>query len=209
MATVSAPNERTKVSALFAYRTIDLVTVATLGVASGVVFWAWSQAWNGISTLTLFAAPPLLGLLVGPWLIAGVLGGLVVRKPGAALAAELIGAAVEMLIGNQWGTSTLVSGLLQGLGVEVVLALVLYKRFGVVVAALGGALAGAFEIFYEWHSYYSAWTWNYKLAYLGCTMLSGAILAGVVGWILVRALAATGVLDAFGAGREHHARNAV
>lgn len=209
MATVSTSDERPAITALLAYRTIDLVTVATLGVASGVVFWAWSQAWNGISTLALFTAPPLLGLLAGPWLIAGVLGGLVVRKPGAALAAELIAAAVEMLIGNQWGTSTLVSGLLQGLGVEVVLALVLYKRFGVVIAALGGAMAGAFEIFYEWHSYYSAWTWNYKLAYLGCTMLSGAILAGVVGWLLVRALAATGVLDAFGAGREHHARNAV
>ena len=132
-----------------------------------------------------------------------------VRKPGAALAAELIGSAVEMLIGNQWGTSTLISGLLQGLGVEVVLALLLYKRFGVVAAALGGALAAAFEIFYEWHAYYAAWTWNYKLAYLGCTMLSGAVLAGVVGWLLVRALAATGVLDAFGAGREHQARNAV
>lgn len=209
MATVSAPNERPKVSALFAYRTIDLVTVATLGVASGVVFWAWDQAWNGLSTLALFTAPPVLGLLVGPWLLAGVLGGLIVRKPGAALAAEFIGAAVEMLIGNQWGTSTLISGLLQGLGVEVVLALVLYKRFGAVVAAVGGALAGAFEIFYEWHAYYAAWTWNYKLAYLGCTIVSGAILAGVVGWLLVRALAATGVLDAFGAGREHHARNAV
>lgn len=210
MATVSAPGERTSITSLLAYRTIDLVTVATLGVASGVVFWAWAQAWNGISTLALFTAPPVLGLLAGPWLIAGVLGGLVVRKPGAALAAELIAGAVEMLIGNQWGTATLVSGVLQGLGVEIVLALLLYKRFGVAVAAVGGAMAGALEIvFYEWHSYYSAWTWNYKLVYLGCTMLSGAVLAGVVGWLLVRALAATGVLDAFGAGREHHARNAV
>lgn len=209
MATVSAPNERATITSLFAYRTIDLVTVATIGVATGVVFWAWDQAWNGISTLALFTAPPVLGLLTGPWLIGGVLGGLIVRRPGAALAAEFIGSVVEMLIGNQWGSSTMISGLLQGLGVEVILALVLYKRFGVVVAALGGALAGAFEIFYEWHAYYSGWTWNYKLAYLGCTMLSGLVIAGILGWLLVRALAATGVLDAFGAGREHHARNAV
>ncbi|WP_446663888.1 ECF transporter S component [Flexivirga sp. B27] len=210
MTTVSAPGERATTTSLLRYRTIDLVTVATLGVASGVVFWGWSQAWNGISTLALFATPPAVGLLVGPWLIAGVLGGLVVRKPGAAVAAELIAASVEMLIGNQWGTGTLVSGLLQGLGVEVVLALLLYKRFGLTIAALGGAMAAVFEVvLYEWHSYYSVWTWNYKLAYLGCTVLSGAVLAGVVGWLLVRALAATGVLDAFGAGREHHARNAV
>ncbi|RNI18387.1 ECF transporter S component [Flexivirga caeni] len=208
MATVSAPSERAPKS-LIAYRTIDLVTVATLGVACGVVFWAWAKAWIGISTLGMFAAPPALGLLAGPWLIGGVLGGIVIRKPGAALAVEFIASVIEMLIGNQWGASTMISGLLQGLGVEIVLALVLYKRFGVVVAAAGGALAAALEIFYEWHAYYAAWTWNYKLAYLGCTMLSGIVLAGVVGWLLVRALAATGVLDAFGPGREHHARRPV
>ena len=208
MATVSAPTSR-HTKSLLAYRTIDLVTVATIGVASGVIFWAWDQAWNGISTLALFTAPPLLGLLSGVWLIGGVLGGLIVRKPGAALAAEFIAAVVEMLLGNQWGSSAVVSGLVQGLGVEIVLALFFYKRFGVVVAAAGGALAGLLESLYEWQAYYSYWTFNYKLAYLGCMTLSGLVIAGVLGWFLVRALAATGVLDAFGAGREHHARNAV
>ncbi len=213
MATVSAPqttppssDERPKLSA---YRTIDLVTIATLGVACGVVFWGWAQAWNGISTLALFAAPPLLGLLAGPWLVGGILGGLIVRRPGAALATEFIAAFVEMLIGNQWGASTMISGLLQGLGAEIVLAILLYRRFGPIAAGLVGALAAALEIFYEWHAYYGYWTWNYKLAYLGCTMLSGLVIAGIGGWLIVRAMAATGVLDAFGPGREHHDRNAV
>lgn len=209
MSAVSTPDRARTTGSLLSYRTIDLVTVATLGVACGVVFWAWAQAWNGISTAAMFTAPPVLGLLAGPWMLGGVLGGLVVRKPGAALATEFIASVVEMLVGNQWGASTLVSGVLQGLGVELVLALFLYRRFGVAAAAAGGALAAALEIFYEWHAYYGAWTWNYKLAYLGCTMLSGAVIAGIGGWLLVRALAATGVLDAFGAGREFRSRTAV
>ena len=37
--------------------------------------------------------------------------------------------------------------------------------------------------------------------YLGCLVVSGALLAGLVGWLLTRALAATGVLDRFASGR--------
>ena len=37
--------------------------------------------------------------------------------------------------------------------------------------------------------------------YLVCVAVSGALLAGASGWLLTRALAATGVLDRFSAGR--------
>ncbi len=187
------------------YRTIDLVTIATLGVAFGVVYWAWGKAYEPISYLAVFSYPPSSGLLGGVWLIAGVVGGLIVRKPGAALATELIAAAVSLLVvgGTQWGFSTLASGFFQGLGAELVLAVLLYRRFGVAVAACAGALAGAFESLYEWRSYYADWDLPYKLAHLGFFALSGAVVAGLGGWLLVQALARAGVLDAFGPGREH------
>ncbi|UYM07067.1 ECF transporter S component [Solicola gregarius] len=191
----------------FAYRTVDIVTVAMLGVAVGVAFWGWDQLHAVIGAATN-AFPPSGGLLAGPWLLGGVIGGLVVRKPGAAMACELIAANVEYLLGNQWGGSVMVSGLLQGLGVEIVLAIFLYKRFGFVVAGLAGALAGAIESVYEWYSYFPDWEFGYRLAYLAMFAFSGAVVAGVGGWALVRALAATGALDAFAAGREHHERNA-
>lgn len=66
MSAVSTPDRARTTGSLLSYRTIDLVTVATLGVACGVVFWAWAQAWNGISTAAMFTAPPVLGLLAGP-----------------------------------------------------------------------------------------------------------------------------------------------
>ena len=65
-----------------------------------------------------------------------------------------------------------------------------------------GALAGAFESVYEWYSYYPEWAFDHKLAYLGFFALSGAVVAGLGSWLLVRALARAGVLDAFPAGRE-------
>ncbi|MGW1680338.1 ECF transporter S component [Saccharopolyspora sp. NPDC002376] len=185
------------------------MTVAMLGVAIGVAFWGWSQLYQVLSTFSVFAFPPSAGLFGGPWLLGGVIGGLIVRKPGAALLTEVIGASVEALLGNSWGLSTVVSGCVQGLGVELVLGVFLWTRFGPLVAALGAALAAAFESFYEWQVYYVDWALPYQLAHLGFFVISGVVIAGLGGWALVRGLAATGALDAFGPGREHHERTAV
>ena len=51
--------------------------------------------------------------------MAGVVGGLVIRRPGAALLCEVVAALVSMLPGTKWGFTTLVSGVLQGLGAEI------------------------------------------------------------------------------------------
>lgn len=201
---MTASVQPSKVREFFSYRTIDLVTIATLGIAFGVVFWGWGKLYEPVGTLFGLSYPPSAGLLVGPWLIAGVVGGLIVRKPGAALATEIIAAAASALVpgGTQWGMSVLVSGFWQGLGAELILAVFLYRRFGVVAAALAGALAGAFEAGYEWQAYYPDWDWPYRFAHLGCITLSGAVVAGIGGWALTRALARAGVLDSFGPGRE-------
>jgi energy-coupling factor transport system substrate-specific component len=186
------------------YRTIDLVTITTLAVAFGVIYWGWDKAYDPISKLAVFSYPPSAGLLGGVWLTAGVVGGLIVRKPGAAFATEFIAAVVSAIIigGNQWGFSTFASGFWEGLGAELIFLAVFYKRYGVVVAALAGALAAAAETFYEWHAYYAYWGFGYKLAYLGFFAVSGVVIAGIGGSALVRALARAGVLDAFGPGRE-------
>jgi len=116
---------------------------------------------------------------------------------------ETIGAIVSALIGNAWGVTTVYSGLAQGLGAELVFAALAYKRFGLVPAILAGAGAGA-----------GAWLLElvmsgnlekgveFNAIYLGSLLVSGAILAGVVGWALVRALASTGALSRFASGRD-------
>ena len=186
------------------YRTIDLVTITTLGVAFGVIFWGWGKLYEPLSGLAVFSFPPSSALLGGVWLSAGVVGGLIVRKPGAAFATEFIAAAVSTFIvgGTQWGWSVYASGFWEGLGAELIFLLFFYKRWGVVVAMLAGALAGAFEAVYEWTSYYADWDMGYKLAHLGFFMVSGIVIAGLGGYALVTALAKAGVLDAFPAGRE-------
>lgn len=195
---------------LLRYRTVDLVSAAMLGVAFGVVFWAWNLLYVAPSTALDALFPPLSALLAGPWLLAGVVAGLLIRRPGAALLAEMVAASVSALLGSYWGWTVLVSGLLQGLGVEVALALFAWKQFGPRVAVLAGVLAASFEVvFYEWWTWVADFTWAWKFAYLGAFAISGAVVAGLGGLALVRALAKLGAVNAMPPGQEELERSAV
>jgi len=111
-------------------------------------------------------------------------------------------AVVEMLVGTQWGAGTFWSGAIEGLGAELAFALLAYRSFGPLTAALSGALAGAFEAVFEWYSYWTDWDMGYKLAYLVLLAASGAVLAGGLSWLLTRGLARAGALGAFPPGQE-------
>ncbi len=50
------------------YRTIDLVTIATLGVAFGVIFWGWGKLYEPLSGLAVFSLPAELR---SAWLASG------------------------------------------------------------------------------------------------------------------------------------------
>lgn len=184
------------------WRTHDLVTAALLAVATGVVFWTWNFAYELLSKPLDALLAPLTALLGGTWFLAGVLGGLVIRRPGAAFFCELLAALVSALLGNQWGWTTVMSGVVQGLGAELIFAVLLYRRFGLPVAALAGAFAAVGGALYEWTTWLAGFTWTFKLVYLGCYALSGAVIAGVGGWLITRALARAGALNALPAGRE-------
>ncbi len=229
--TTEAPATRRSITAtrpLLGWRTVDLITIAFLGAALGIAFWGWGIFYNGPITALKIGYAPLMGLFTGPWLLAGVVGGLVVRRPGAALFCEVVAALVSMLPGTEWGATVLVSGILQGLGAELAFALLGYRFFGVGAAALAGLLSTPLEWFFETLSFpaswadvpglsvlangggwYADWVWRDKIVYLGAMGVSGIALAGVVGWLLTRALARAGALSAFPAGQELRESRAV
>lgn len=185
----------------FRWRVVDIVVASVLAVAVGFVFLVWNVAYLGPSNLLTPLLPGIQGLLNGPWFLAGTLVAVVVRKPGAALFGELVAATLSALVGNQWGATTIISGLVQGLGAELVFAVLLYRVWTWWSAALAGALAGVGGALYDLSGYYAGSTAQFALTYLVTSAISGAIFAGLLAWVVVRALAATGVLARFPAGR--------
>ena len=186
----------------YRWRVVDIVVASVIGIASGLVFVAWNVAYNPLSTPLTALLPGLQALLGGGWLFAGVLTALVVRKPGAALFGELVAATLSALVGNQWGASTLLSGLVQGLGAELVFALFLYVNWRLGVAILAGAAAGLALAINDLITYYPGSDVAFTSIYAVCSVISGAVLAGVLSWLAVRALARTGALSRFASGRE-------
>jgi energy-coupling factor transport system permease protein len=184
------------------WRVIDIVVASVLAVASGMVFVLWNVASNPISAPLGAVLPGLNALVGGGWLFAGVLTGLVIRKPGAALYGELVAAALSALVGNQWGILTLESGLMQGLGAELVLAVFLYRRWGLPVAALAGAVAGLAMAINDLILWYPGSAAAFAVVYTVAGVASGALIAGVLSWLVVRALARTGALSRFESGRQ-------
>src|ERR687890_488401 len=100
------------------WRTVDIVITAVLGVAFGVVFWAWGLLWNATGA-AFTAFPPAQAVMYGVWLLPAVVSPLIVRKAGAGLFAEFLAAVVSALLGSAWGTLVLLQGLLQGVGGEL------------------------------------------------------------------------------------------
>src|SRR5256885_13875403 len=88
-----------------AWRTVDIVVAAVIAVAFGVVFWAWNALWA--ATAPAFTALPAAQYLIsGVWLIPAVLGGFVIRKPGAGPFCELLAAVVSAPICSPRGLGT-------------------------------------------------------------------------------------------------------
>ena len=154
------------------WRTVDLLTAAFLGAAFGVLYWIWGLAYTAPSAALEALYRPLGSLTYGPWLLAGVVGGLVVRRPGAAFLCE------------------------------VAFAIFGYAAFTMSNAIFAGALAAPLEAVWEL-SYYYGWAWPtiHEAVYAIAFIVSGAA-CGAVAWLVVRALASSGALNALPPGQE-------
>ena len=184
------------------WRVVDIVVASVIGVAVGVVFWAWGVAWGPVSAPIQALLPGLQAAPAAVWLIAGVLGGLVIRKPGAAVYTELVAASVSALIGTQWGLLTIEAGIVQGLGAELVFALFLYRNWRLPVALLAGAGAGLAMAVNDLVIWYAGAAPTFAIVYTVSGAVGGAVLEGGLSWLAMRGLARAGALDRFAAGHE-------
>lgn len=183
------------------WRIVDIVVAAAVAVAFGAVFLAWNTAYAATAPAFAFL-PPIQGIMYGIWLLPAVLIGLIVRRPGAALFGGLVSAAVSVLLGSPYGVDALVSGAIQGAGAELGFAIALYRRWTLPVAILAGALAGLFAVIHDVIVYFPDTGVEFWAVFAAATIASGAIVAGLGAWLLLRALVGTGVLRDFAAGRD-------
>ncbi len=203
VSTPSSPISPSKRRINYRWRVVDIVVAAVLGVAFAVVFFGWDFVYAIPSKPLDLLLQGSGSLVYGVWLIPAVVGGLVVRKPGAAVFTEVVAATIEAFgPGSQWGGfQTILSGVIQGLGAEVVFAILLYSTWRVWVAVVAGAASGLSMAINDFVNSYPGTGLAFRLTYGAGALISGAVIAGLGSWLLVRALAKTGALSRFASGR--------
>ena len=179
------------------WRTRDIVIAAVIGVAFGVVFWVWGIVWSGPLDVLFAFAPPLKDLGYAVWLVPAVLAPLIVRKPGAALFAEMVAAGVSAFLGSVWGVDTLLSGFVQGAAAELVFAFTLYRLWSFPVLALAAAASAAAAWIHDWVLYFADVDFSIQLVRGVAMAVSAVVIVAGGSVVLHRSLKRAGVLEGF------------
>ena len=179
------------------WRTRDIVIAAVIGVAFAVVFWAWSLVWYGPLAPLGAVALPLRDLGYAVWLIPAVLAPLIIRKPGAALFAEMVAAGLSVLLGTPWGPDALLSGFVQGVGAEVVFGFTLYRLWSFPILAIAAVGSAAAAWIHDWVVYYPTVDPTIQFIRLAFMAISAVVIVAGGSVALHRSLKTAGVLEGF------------
>jgi energy-coupling factor transport system substrate-specific component len=179
------------------WRTRDILVAAVIGVVFGIVFAGANALWVILAPAT--AAVPLQAFLIyGLWLVPAVLAPLIVRRPGAAVFAEMVAAGVSVLFGSPWGPDVLLSGFVQGAAAELVFAMTLYRNWSLPVLGIAAIASAAAAWIHDWVLWYPDADVTLQLVRVVVMAVSAIVIVAVGSVALERSLRRAGVLEGFG-----------
>ncbi len=182
-----------------AWTTRDAVLVAVLAVVFGFLYMQWLPLWLFARG---FGAQVGQEALFGFWLAGGILASYIIRRPGAALAGEFLASLAEVLFGAAAGTPLLITGIMQGLGAELVFGLSGWRRYSTATVMIAGVVTALVALPWNWFRLgYFALDPAFLIVLAVVRILSGALLGGLFAKVLGDALTRTGVLSGFPIGR--------
>jgi len=199
MATAASRPVPASASPAWRWRTRDIVVAAIIGVVFGVVFQVWNAIWAATGGVFTFF-PPAQNLFYGIWLVPAVLAPLIVRKPGAALFAELVAAGLSAVIGSQFGPDAILSGLVQGGAAELVFLVTLYRMWSFPVLAAASIASAAAAWVHDWIIWYPTNAVDFQIWVGICMAISAVVITAGGSLMLVRSLRQAGALKGFPAG---------
>jgi energy-coupling factor transport system substrate-specific component len=171
----------------------EILIVAAIGATFGFLYLGWVQVW--LIGQALFG-PVTMDVMMGFWFIASIVAATIIRKPGAALLAEVLAALVEVMLGSPAGLLLILAGLIQGAGAEAVFAATRWRDYRLPVLMSAGVGSAVFSFVYTWIRFdYGALAPGLLLAMFVLRCLSGALLGGLAGHWVTAALYRTGVLS--------------
>jgi energy-coupling factor transport system substrate-specific component len=170
---------------------VDLLMIAVIAAIGAVLS---SLVINPI-VRALNIASPFVSMWPGALhLFAVIMGGLIVRKPGATMFTALLNGLLQMLFGNPSGALCILYGFGNGLGSEIAFSSARYRpKVWITMLASGCGTVTAF--FIDLIYWFSDFTFGFKVLYLVDSFFAGSIVCGLISWGVFRALERAGVVN--------------
>lgn len=173
----------------------EIVLTTVVAVALGVAFWGWTFVYE--------IAKPFLKiyglsyLFAGFWIFSSVFLSHIIRKPGIAFIASIIAAFIESIL-THWGLMSIIWGIVQGFGAEIIFFIFSYKRWDWPNLILAAVVAAFFSYSLDYFFYdYKNLSNTFNFIQLISFLFSSALLAGVLSKIVANRLMKMGLLDQF------------
>lgn len=178
----------------------ELVLILVLSVAIGVAFWGWTFVYDAFKPLLKVSG--LNYSVAGFWIFASVVVAYIVQKPFVAIIASLMAAFVQSLL-THWGPMSLLWGLVQGLGAEVVFFCFFYRQWNSLTVILAAVMSCTFSYLLDYYFYgYYNLSLPFNILQLSTYIISAIIFAGLLSLTTVKRLKKLGLLDQFKVARK-------
>lgn len=181
----------------------EILFMAITAVVMGIVYFGVLQ----IGTVIVGVMTPMgLGTmgwepLYGVYFMAGLIVCYIIRKPGIGIAAEILAAIIEVLIGNMFGPEVIISGLIQGFAVELIFLVTRYKKWTIVQTIAAGVSASVLSFIHDTivYAYVPAYGGNMGLLILALVIriVSAIVFTGIIAKLIADALNKAGVLKGY------------
>lgn len=181
----------------------DILMVAIVGVLFAFVFMGANYLGVALTAaLTPVGYAPLgYQIIYGLWFMAATFGAYIIQKKGAGTIAEMLAAAIEMMMGGMFGPMVLVNGFIQGFGAELGFIITRYKKYNMGTMVLSSVLCALISYVSEYFLYgYGAYTVGMNILMIICRVVSSIIFTGVIAKLLADGLAKAGVLRGYALG---------
>jgi ABC-type thiamin/hydroxymethylpyrimidine transport system permease subunit len=167
------------------FTTRDLLVIAVLSGLGGVMSTYIGYLGNMMNQLVgvPFGAGQFVSGLHVVWL---VLAAGLVRARGVGTVTGLLKGVVEFLTGSTHGSVIIIVCLIQGIVIDLIMGA--GRKRTLLRCAFSGAAATAANVIVFQVFYFSGAGWGYLALVIGVSLLSGAALAGVLGYHLLQTL---------------------
>lgn len=183
----------------------DVLMMGIISALFGVIYLGCTYFGGFLSGILTPMGLSALGYepFYGIYFMAGAFGVYIMRKPGAGIISEMLAAIIECLLGNYFGPIIILSGLIQGIGIELLIALFRYKKFSYPVMIASSIICSILTLGYNLVvSGYSQIAVSVLILMLVVRIISAVIFSGILTKYICDRLAKAGVLRGYAIGKD-------